>query len=611
MRYMPDDTNTEKKKVYWFRKGLHKGMAHHLSAHDCPTLRSIIDKALIIEKSRLEYMEVVGSKSKHTDQAGHSGPPQRQRTGYSQGHQTQQRHHSTQSQPQSRANPGGSGGPSNWRPRPPPQTTDRAKVTCFNYHQVGHKSFECPQQVQPGGQNRSSQFQTLAKAPTPGGQPPRTQQRTAQPPATRGRLNHLTSEDAAVAPDIALGEFLVDSVLATVWFDTGAQFSYISTRFVKERSLPTKPRPRPILTSSPLGEKRSMLECRGVKLVFEGQLFMADLTVLESMGIDVILGMDWLAKHNGMVSRNPRFIQLEHPSGTKVRIEPQSLMAATMLCNMSGKEIEEITVVCEFPDVFPEEFTELPPNRYVEFVIELMPGAGPIAKSLYRMSSDELDELKKQLKKLLEQGFVRLSASPWGSPVLFVEKKDGTKRMCIDYRTLNSMTIKNKYPLPRIEDLLDRLKKAKFFSKIDLRSGYHQMKIREQDIPKTAFTTQYGLYEFVVVSFGLTNAPAYFTNVMNKVFMEELGRFVVVFIDDILIYSETTEEHEEHLRIVLERLRQQKLYAKFGMEKVAFLGHVLSAEGIAVDPSKVESVTKWEQPLNVTDVRSFLGMAGY
>jgi hypothetical protein len=163
---------------------------------------------------------------------------------------------------------------------------------------------------------------------------------------------------------------------------------------------------------------------------------------------------------------------------------------------------------------------------------------------------------------------------------------------------LNSMTIKNKYPLPRIEDLLDRLRKAKFFFKIDLKSGYHQMKIREQDIPKIAFTTWYGLYEFVVVSFGLTNAPAYFMNLMNKVFMEELDRFVVVFIDDILIYSETAEEHEEHLRIVLGRLRQQKLYAKFSkcefwMEKVTFLGHVLSAKGIVVDPSKVESVTQW------------------
>jgi hypothetical protein len=208
-------------------------------------------------------------------------------------------------------------------------------------------------------------------------------------------LNHLTAEEAVIAPDVTLGEFLIDSVLATVLFDIEAQFSYISTKFVKERSLPTKPRPSPILTTSPLGEKRSTLECRGVKLVFEGQLFTIDLTVLESTGIDVILGMDWLEKHNRMVSCNPRFIQLEHPSGTKVRIEPQSPKAATMLCNMSGKEIEEIPVVCEFPNVFPEELMELPPNRDVEFVIELMLGVGPVAKSPYRMSSDELDELKK------------------------------------------------------------------------------------------------------------------------------------------------------------------------------------------------------------------------
>jgi hypothetical protein len=171
--------------------------------------------------------------------------------------------------------------------------------------------------------------------------------------------------------------------------------------------------------------------------------------------------------------------------------------------------------------------------------------------------------------------------------VLFVEKKDGTKRMCIDYRTLNSMTIKNKYPLPRIEDLMDRLKKAKFFSKIDLRSGYHHMKIQEHDIHKTAFTTRYGLYEFVVVSFGLTNGSAYFMNLMNKVFMEKLDRFVVVFIDDILIYSKTTEEHEEHLRVVLERLRQQKLYAKFS--KCEFLdgeGHVFGTRVVSRGDSR-------------------------
>ena len=171
------------------------------------------------------------------------------------------------------------------------------------------------------------------------------------------------------------------------------------------------------------------------------------------------------------------------------------------------------------------------------------------------MSVEELAELKKQLKDLLDKEYIRPSASPWGSPVLFVKKKDGSMRMCIDYRSLNAVTVNNKYPLPRIDDLLDQLRKANFFSKIDLRSGYHEMKIRPSDIPKTAFVTRYGQYEFNVVSFGLTNAPTCFMNMMNMVFMEELDKFVVVFIDDILIYSETTKEHAEHLRIVLEKLR--------------------------------------------------------
>jgi hypothetical protein len=178
------------------------------------------------------------------------------------------------------------------------------------------------------------------------------------------------------------------------------------------------------------------------------------------------------------------------------------------------------------------------------------------------------------------------------------------------------MNIKNKYLLPRIDDLLDQLRKVRFFSKIDLRSGYHQMKIRECDIPKTAFVNKYGQYEFNTVSFGLTNAPAYFMNMMNKVFMEEFNKFVIVFIDDILIYSESAEEHAEHLRVVLERLRQNQLYAKFSkcelcLEKVAFLGHVLTTDGIAVDPKKIEAMSEWQQPKNVTDIRSFPGLARY
>ena len=173
----------------------------------------------------------------------------------------------------------------------------------------------------------------------------------------------------------------------------------------------------------------------------------------------------------------------------------------------------------------------------MEFAIDLMPGTAPIAKAPYRMSEKEYDELKKQLDELLEKRFIRRSVSPWGALVLFVNKKDGTLRLCVDYRELNAVTIKNKYPLPRIDDLLDQLKGAKYFSKIDLRSGYHQMKIREEDVPKTAFVTRYGHHEFTVVSSGLTNAPAYFMNMMNLILMEELNQFVVVFIDDILIYS--------------------------------------------------------------------------
>jgi hypothetical protein len=171
------------------------------------------------------------------------------------------------------------------------------------------------------------------------------------------------------------------------------------------------------------------------------------------------------------------------------------------------------------------------------------------------MPVNELVELKKQIAELQAKGFIRPSSSPWGAPVLFVEKKDGTQRMCVDYLSLNEITIKNKYPLPQIEDLFDQMKGASVFSNIDLRSGYHQLKIRESDIPKTAFRTRYGLYEYTMMSFGLTNAPAYFMYLMNKVFMEYLDKFVVVFIDDILIFSKTKEEHEEHLRLVLEKLR--------------------------------------------------------
>jgi hypothetical protein len=191
-------------------------------------------------------------------------------------------------------------------------------------------------------------------------------------------------------------------------------------------------------------------------------------------------------------------------------------------------------------------------------------------------------ELKKQIAELQSKGFIRPSSSPWGAPMLFMEKKDGTQRMCVDYWSLNDVTIKNKCPLLRIEDWFDQMKGASVFSKVDLRSGYHQLKIRESDIQNTSFCTRYGLYEYTVMSFGLTNAPAYFMYLINKVFMEYLDKFVVVFIDDILIFSKMEEDHLKHLRMVLEKLRSNQLYAKFSkcefwLTEVAFLGHVISA----------------------------------
>jgi hypothetical protein len=211
---------------------------------------------------------------------------------------------------------------------------------------------------------------------------------------------------------------------------------------------------------------------------------------------------------------------------------------------LDASQGSEVPVVNEFPDVFPEELPGMPLDRDIEFGIELKPGTSPIYKTPYMMATPELAKLKEHIKELLEKGFIRHTSSPWGVPVIFVPKKDGTQRLCMGYRALNEVTIKNKYPLPRIDDMFDQLRGACMFSKIYLQSGYHQLKIWECDIPKTIFVSRYGLYEYTVMSFGLTNALAYFMYLMNKVFMECPNKFVVVFIDDILVYLRSEEEHE-------------------------------------------------------------------
>jgi hypothetical protein len=271
----------------------------------------------------------------------------------------------------------------------------------------------------------------------------------------------------------------------------------------------------------------------------------------------------------------------------------------------------------EYKDVFPAELPKgLPPARDVKHTIPLEEGSVPPFRGMYRVSPAELKEIETQVADLLEKGFIEPSSSPYGAPVLFVKKKDGTLRMVIDYRALNKITIKNKYPLPRIDDLLDRLGGAKYFTSLDLTSGYHQIRINSDDVPKTAFRTPLGHFQFKVLSFGLTNAPATFQTVMNSVFAPLLGRSVVVYLDDILIYSKTAEEHFAHLRQVLQILRHEKLFAKmkkctFFEKETHFLGHVVGRDGIRADPAKIAAVQDWPVPQSASHVRSFLGLTNY
>jgi hypothetical protein len=360
-----------------------------------------------------------------------------------------------------------------------------------------------------------------------------------QPRYNHGRLNHLEAEAVQETPGMTVDMFSVDSHIAEVLFDTGATHSFITASWVEAHNLPITTMSTLIQIDSVGGRIRANSICLNVSVEIRGIAFPANLIVMGTQGIDVILGMNWLDKYQAIISCDKRTVKLVSPLGEEVvdeliSPEPRKGSCHQMAIDSSEADpLEIIKVVSEFQYVF----LGMPLEQKVEFVIELLPGTAPISKRAYRVSRPELVELKKQIDELSEKGYIRPSTSPWAAPVLFVEKKDGTRRMCIDYRVLNEVTIKNKYPLPRIEDLFDQLRGASVFSKIDMRSGYHQLRIRPSDIPKTAFITKYGLYEFTVTSFGLANAPAFFMNLMNSVFMDYLDKFVVVFIDDILIYS--------------------------------------------------------------------------
>jgi hypothetical protein len=270
----------------------------------------------------------------------------------------------------------------------------------------------------------------------------------------------------------------------------------------------------------------------------------------------------------------------------------------------------------QYPDVFGEVPAGLPPESHGQHNIELEPDARPQWRPMYRLSPAELQEVKDQIQTYLEKGWIRPSTSPWSAPILFAPKKDGTLRMCIDYRALNKLTIKNRYPIPRIDDLMDSLHGAQYFSTLDLQQGYHQIRMNPADIPYTAFTTPQGHYEFTVMTFGLTNAPATFQAAMNSMFRPYLGQFCLVYLDDVLIFSKTAEEHMTHLKLVLDLLRQHKYQAKlskcnFGLPELPYLGFIVGRDGVKANPVKVADIVNWPTPQTVTHVQQFLGLCNY
>ncbi|TYK07886.1 ty3-gypsy retrotransposon protein [Cucumis melo var. makuwa] len=462
--------------------------------------------------------------------------------------------------------------------------------TCFKCRQERHTADRCLMRLTGNAQNQG------AGAPQ------------------QGKVFATNKTEAERAGTVVTGTLPVLRHYASVLFDSGSSHSFICSAFVLHERLEVEPLHHVLSVSTPSQEcMLSKEKVKACQIEIAGHVIEVTLLVLDMLDFDVILGMDWLAANHASIDCSRKEVAFNPPSmasfkfkGEGSRSLPQvisAMKASKLFCQgtwsilasmVDTREVDvslsSEPVVRDDPNVFPKELPGLPPHREVEFAIELEPGTVPISRAPYRMAPVELKELKVQLQELLDKGFIRPSVSPWGAPVLFVKK--------------------------RMDQCTYALTGATVFSKIDLRSGYHQLRIKDGDVPKTAFRSRYGHYEFIVMSFGLTNAPAVFMDLMNRVFREFLDTFVIVFIDDILIYSKTEAEHEEHLRMVLQTLRDNKLYAKFSkcefwLKQMSFLGHVVSKAGVSVDPVKIEAVTSWPRPSTVSEVRSFLGLAGY
>ena len=429
-------------------------------------------------------------------------------------------------------------------------------------------------------------------------------------------------------------------------FDTGATDNFVSSAFMRRANLTPEPllEPRQLTyangdTAPVLGQFKSSIRLNGHK--FSVRLLVADL----SEHFDILLGKPWLAKNDAIWNLATDVLTLKNfirvsPLSNKT---PQSSFAtlcsskrlkrdlregATCFHVLVEKLDDQTPVISALaPEVqtllqkYSKQFGTPPPGLPAErgeadHAIELLPGAAPVFKQMFRLTKEERLAVEKEVADLLEKGLIEPSNSPFGAPVFFVNKKDGTKRMVVDYRGLNDITVKNRYPLPRIDDLLDQLQGAKYFSSLDLRSGFHQVRIPSQDAFKTAFRTPQGHYQFKVLCFGLTNAPATFQRTMNKVFKPFIGKSVAVFMDDILVYSKTAEEHLEHLEAILCTLEKEQLYAKlskceFFKSEVSFLGHIVGADGVKVSPTKVEALQHWPAPTNLKQLRGFLGLSNF
>ena len=489
------------------------------------------------------------------------------------------------------------------------------------------------------------------------------------------RQNALHSKLMVFEIDIRPG------VVAKVLLDCGSTTNFISRRFVCKHHIPyVHVASSQVVKLADGSTQLANKLVEAFSLSISNRNMKENLLVLPIESFDIILGMPWLKRHNPIIDwetdtltfpltplqkiiKDCNLSNSNSPSistsSNKTSTTPLPPKSPIELCHMRARDIKralkkneqlfllfvrkkkrnsneteivntiDVTqanpqqlqvhkLLSEYSDVFPEDLPKgLPPKRYIAHHINLVPGSQPTYKNHFRLSPQDLDELKVHLKDMIEKGFIRESHSPYGAPILFAKKPNDTKRrLCIDYRDLNKITIKDKYPLPRVDELLDRLHGAKYFTKLDLRSGYYQVRMAEEDIPKTAFNTRYGSYEYLVLPMGLTGAPSTFMSIMNNILRPYLDDFVVVYLDDILIYSNSFEEHMVHLEKVLKLLREHKLYAKeskceFCLNEVKFLGYVVSSEGLKVDPAKVEAVKEWPVPASVSDVRSFLGFVGF